>query len=72
MGKELSPEQMETNTRGNGRMGKGMGMEHTLYLMEEKQWVNLEKETIGTQKNATNTETSMGSMLMENGKKLTP
>ena len=29
--------------------------------MEEKQWVNLEKETIGTQKNTTKTETSFES-----------
>ena len=34
-GKELSPEQMGTNTRGNGRMGKGLVKEHSLGLIVE-------------------------------------
>jgi len=34
--KELSPGQMGTNTKGNGRMGKGLVKGNTFFLMEEK------------------------------------
>ena len=48
----------KTNMKENGKREKRMGMEHTLIPMEEKQWVSLEEESIGTQKNMTRKETS--------------
>ena len=60
------------DTLENGKMGKDMGKGHSLGRMEEKRYESSEMIDRGTLQNTTNTETSMGNMLMENGKKLTP
>jgi len=43
MVKEQKPTLMDKSMLGNLRMGNIMVKEHTVTLMEEKNWVNLEK-----------------------------